>query len=522
MDQRKPWVIFTFLLLASFTVYEAMSFQAAAIPSISKFFGVSVGVSALIQVSFYLGCTIFMPILGRVADVYGRRRMLLFGMAAFAVSEALAAVSPTYPIFLIARFIQGLGSAVVIPIPIAYAALLFPGEGRGKALGLYTLFSSMGAMIGAFLSGILVDSYGWPSIYWFSMGIAVIGFFVVFLVVPETESRAKVPYDFAGAVALFIGVGCILSISNLISAFGLSSPLVLLAIIGVFLGLTAFWFIEMKVSYPIIDIEILKRREFHRSGLVAILAVVVMNGSVYMLSYFLQRAMGGGASYTATVLMFLYAATATAGISSGWLTERVSPRYVINSGIILAMIGVVLFSRINLTSPTWYIIISVVILGFGVVGCLPAINKTGISVMDSTKMSAGAGTLHMMKELGSPLGSAFSLTVFGTQTVTQTNNMLLTKLREANLPENLITAVLQLKSGAQQDPGLMNQLSTHGVNLAELLKTASAEGMVIAMRNVSLALLALAAVVLLISFTIPAIRPDRSPNSETSDKSAKC
>lgn len=504
--KRNPWLTYVLLLFGSFIAYEAISFQAAAIPSISKFFKVSVAAAALIQVSFYLGCTIFMPLLGRISDVYGRRRMLLIGMSAFVLSEFLAALSPNYPVFLLARLIQGLASAIIIPIPISYAHLLFPGQGKGKALGLYSVFSSAGAVIGAFLSGVMVDKFGWSSIYWFSASIGLIGIIIISTLIPETEKHEKVPYDFAGAIALFIGIGCVLVLPNIISAFKLNSPLVLVAVIGAVLGLAAFWIIEGKVTYPVVEMGVLKRREFLIPALVITLAIVVMNGSVYMLSFFIQRALGLGATGTGSVLMFLYLATGTGAFLGGWLTEKISPKYVINGGLVLAIIGVGLFSRINLTSPRWYLIISVVILGFGVIGLLPAINKTALSVMHGKNVSAGAGAMAMMKELGSPLGTAFSLTVFSTQTVVQTNNVIFTKLREAKLPENFITMVQQMKPGTKADPSLLTELSARGISLKDFLKAANAEGMVQSMHTVSLILLGLAVVVLLISFTIPAVK----------------
>ncbi|MCL1846592.1 MAG: MFS transporter [Coriobacteriia bacterium] len=505
--QRSPWFIYISLLVANFTIYESMAFQATAIPSIVAFFEISVGNSAFIQTCFYLGCTVFMPIFGRVADVFGRRRILLIAMVVFAISEALAALSPNFPVFLFARFIQGLATAAILPAAIAYARLLFPTKGQGKALGTYTLFSSIGALTGAFISGLLVDTFGWPSIYWCSMLIAVAGFLIVFFIIPETERSEGVSYDFAGAMAMFIGIGCILILPNVITFFGFQSIVFSLVITGAILGLVAFWIIEGKVSHPIMDKSVLKSRAFIIPGLVICLAVVVMNGTVYMLSFFLQRAMGFNASQTAFVLMFLYIGTGSGAFLSGWLMEKLSPRYLINSGIILGILGVFLFSHINPDTPTWYIIISVMILGFGVVSCVPAVNKTGISVMHPSKMGAGAGALSTMKELGSPLGSAFSLTVFGTLTSIFTAASLVSKARDANLPESIITRLEQLQPGDVASQELMDQLSAHGISYAELQHAANIEGMFSAVHDVSLILLALAVLVFLLSLAIPVVRP---------------
>jgi len=127
---RSPWFAFLGLLFGSFTVIEALAFQIPAMPVLTKEFGIPVAISGLISLFYYLGHTVFGPVFGNIADQIGRKRMILIGMSIFAISEFAAALSTSFPFFLTARLLQGVGAACVIPAGLAYATYLFPSERR--------------------------------------------------------------------------------------------------------------------------------------------------------------------------------------------------------------------------------------------------------------------------------------------------------------------------------------------------------------------------------------------------------
>lgn len=163
--QRSQWIQFIALLFGSFICIEAMVFQAPAIPSISQHFELPTYLAGLIIISFYITSASFYPIMGRIADQVGRKKILLFGMVVFAVSEAAAAISPTFSFFLVARVFQGFAVSCILPVAMAYISIIFPPEKRGFATGVFTAVQGIGSMTGAVIAGYLIKIYGWPIIY---------------------------------------------------------------------------------------------------------------------------------------------------------------------------------------------------------------------------------------------------------------------------------------------------------------------------------------------------------------------
>ena len=165
MDSRRVWTIYVALLFGTFITVEAAAFQAPALPSLTRHFGISINLAATILIMYSLGMTVFAPIMGRLGDQIGRKRVLLAGMLGFSISEVIAATALNFPVFLTARFLQGLGVACIVPAVYAYIGHLFPEHKRGMALGIFAMTMTLGAASGGLLGGLLIDHYGWPSIY---------------------------------------------------------------------------------------------------------------------------------------------------------------------------------------------------------------------------------------------------------------------------------------------------------------------------------------------------------------------
>src|SRR5690606_25202405 len=188
---RDNWIAYGALLFSTFVMIEAMTFQAPALPTIVRHFGVPMNAAGLIILIFFIGSTTFAPIMGRIADSHGRKKILMAGLVIFSISEFVAAFSPTFTVLLIARFAQGFGVACIIPVVMAYIGYLFSESKRGLALGIFTGAMSFGAATGALAGGLLVDSFGWPIIYWLSGVLGVMGLGMVTFLVPDIPSERK-------------------------------------------------------------------------------------------------------------------------------------------------------------------------------------------------------------------------------------------------------------------------------------------------------------------------------------------
>ena len=212
-DTRTAWAIYAALLFGTFITIEAAAFQAPALPSVTRHFGIPVNMAALVLILYSLALTVFAPIMGRLGDQHGRKKVITIGMLVFAISEFAAAWAPNFWFFLGARFVQGLGAACILPGVFAYAAHLFPDNKRGMALGILAFTMTFGAASGGLLGGLLIDRLGWPSVYWISGALTLIGLIPVRLLVPEiAPAKAQSAFDYTGALLLFALIASLLSV----------------------------------------------------------------------------------------------------------------------------------------------------------------------------------------------------------------------------------------------------------------------------------------------------------------------
>jgi multidrug resistance protein len=476
----KPWTIFSILLISSFIMIEAAAFQAPAIPTIARHFGISAGVAALISMIYYLSLVVCSPIFGRLADRFGRRRILIIGMVLFIFSELMAAVTPNFAMLLVARFFQGLSVACVLPVILSYIGYLFAPEKRGMPLGVMVFSASLGGTSGAIIGGLLIDSLGWRSIYAISALLAFAGLLLMLWKVPETpRNEQSYRFDSAGAALLLVSIAGLLATPTCISRFGFFS----LEAIGAFLiGVISFavlWRLEKRVETPVIDISIMSRTGFLLPGIIYMLFLVCYGGTVYAMSFFVSDRPGGSASEVGLINMFVYGSSMLAGLVSGKLVDKFSEKNIVIGIVAIMAGGLLLYTQIELDTPLWALAGIAVLFGVcqGMKG--PAIMKIALAQIPANKMSAGSGLFSMMRDFGTPAGVGIGLAVYSSSLASNTREQLMQKAQSAGLDPSLLPALNTALISKGQDVSLALQqgLEKHNLDYVTLVDGARKIGM---------------------------------------------
>ncbi|NMG76764.1 MFS transporter [Aromatoleum diolicum] len=413
MDSRAAWKIYAALLFGTFITIEAAAFQAPALPSLTKHFGIAINLAALILVFYSLGLTVFAPIMGRLGDQLGRKRVLLAGLLGFALSEVAAAAAPNFGVFLGARFVQGLSVACIMPGVLAYITHLFPEHRRGMALGIFAMTMTLGAASGGLLGGLLIDRFGWPSVYWVSGALAIVGIVPVALVVPDMRSnQPRSPFDLKGALFLFATIGALLTLPTWIGNFGLTSPWgVGIIAVGV-LALAMLWRSGRHTAAPVVDIAILRNRAFALPTAIYWLHLVTSSGIVYSLAFFVNGRPGGSASQFGFVALFLYGSSMLAAPLAGRLIDRFAARWVSIAALMGTLAGLAMLQGFRADTPLWSIVATVCVLGLMIGSNTPAVMKLALGAVPAEKLGAGTGLFSTLRDLGAPTGSSLGLAVF--------------------------------------------------------------------------------------------------------------
>lgn len=501
MELRSAWKIYFALLFGTFVTIEAAAFQAPVLPGVTRHFGIPINLAALVLLLYFLGLTVFAPIMGRLGDQVGRKAVLVTGLGLFAIAEAGAAWSPNFALFLAARFLQGLGVACIVPGVFAYVRFLFPEEKRGIALGVLTLSMTLGAASGGLLGGMLIDRFGWPSVYWTSGGLTLLGLVPVVLLVPETRGPgAAAPFDLRGTVYLFLAIAAFLSLPTWIANFGLRSPYTAPIILVGLSCLALLWHNSTRAAAPAVDVSILRRRAFALPSAIYWLHMLCASGVVYALAFFINGRPGGSASQFGFVVLFLYASAMAGAPVAGRLVDRLAPRIVVLSALSGTLLALCMFITIRVDSPLWYIVLTVCLFGLMMGANPPALMKMALGAVPQEKMGAGTGLFSMLRDLGNPTGTSFALAVFGTAFAHHAGMAVHRHGQALGIGQALLgqLAAAVVNKGHEAPAGAVAALKARGVEPAEFMRLANIEGLAAALPQVGYLLLGLMGIALLL------------------------
>ena len=509
---RSQWVQFLALVFGAFVAIEAMAFQAPAIPVISQHFELPTYLAGLILLTFYVASATLYPIVGRLADQYGRKKMLIIGMVIFAISEVAAAIAPDFTVFLIARVFQGIAVGFILPIAIAYIGVIFPPEKRGMASGIFSSVQAIAAMSGAAIAGYLILQYGWQITYWLSAILAVLGLIVVLVFVEESKGEKQTSFDFIGLILIFVTSATLLSVSTIGKTFGFFSPYTIITLIVGIVALTLLWICENRINNPLVELSLLKIKLFSMAVGINLLIVATFMLFIYCMNFFITSRPGGDASQTGLFYMFLYGASSIGGLIVGRLSDKISGRSILITIFFIPTIIMFIFTMLDASMPFNIIAALAVCLGFVSGANTPILMKFALNEVPKEKLAAGAGLFSFIRDFGTPLGSVSGIVLFSIFKDAAFKETLLASATEAGIASEHSAALLAAgQTGTVENSALAEQLSTLGVSFESIYSTANAAGLTSAVHSIAYIAMALFAMILLLCFLIPKAKKAPAP-----------
>lgn len=469
-----PWVGFIALLFATFVTIEAAAFQAPVLPSVTAHFSIPVNLAALILISYFIAVAVCAPAMGRLGDQVGRRRMVTIGLVVFGVSEFVAAWAPQFWLFLAARFLQGLGVACIFPAVFSYVNHLFREDQRGMALGILMFVMTFGAASGGLLGGLMIDAFGWRSVYVVSGALALLGLIPLLLWVPE--SRGAPPagrFDWTGALLLLVTIAALLSLPTWAANFGRDSAVTWGIVVLGIISLVWLWRHSGRQAAPILDVSLLKDRRFAIPSAIYWMQMILSSGLVYSLAFFINTRPGGSASQFGMVTLAFFGCTMLASPISGRLIDRIEPRLIATLSLIGSLGAVVLFSQLQTTASLTWVLVLVGFLGLMMGANVPALMKLALGAIPAHKAGAGSGLFSMLRDMGLPTGSSFSLAIFGLSSAYHTRRVTEQTATDLGLNAPQTAELLQLASrpGSEVSASLSAALIEVGAGVEQVLES---------------------------------------------------
>jgi EmrB/QacA subfamily drug resistance transporter len=412
------WTVLLVTTIGAFMAPFDGSIVAIAIPSIASSIKLGLEAAVWIPLAYLLFLTVLLINVGRLADLRGRKRFYTIGFIVFTVGSALCGFSVTDLQLVFFRAVQGIGAAFIAANSAAIVTDSFPRWERGKALGVNTMAVYIGLMAGPVIGGVLVQNYGWRSIFFVNVPIGILVITLTALKLKESvqSNEKEAGFDVAGATTLSISLASLLVVLTLGAAYGWTSALTLgLAIISGSMFL-AFLRIESRmVRYPTFELSLFtKNRLFAVANSTAFLCYVAANGVTLMIAIYLQSIQLLDPQTAGLYLIAQPTAMALLSPVSGWLSDRFGSRVLTSLGMLFVTVGLLLFSQLNATSSALDVMSRLAVVGIGF-GLFSSANTSAVmGSVKPMKLGVAAGTLGTMRFMGQSIGLALLGTVMAT------------------------------------------------------------------------------------------------------------
>ena len=370
--------------------------------------------TALAQAMSTAACA---PILGKVGDVFGRRKTLLLGVAVFTLGNALSALANSLVFMMIARFVVGIGAAAIGPVILAYIATEFPQDKIAKGFSLYMLLSSASVIIGPTIGGLIVSAYGWRTMLWVCVAICTGIFAACFLTSRNQVSRSKPlqNFDVSGAVLILIFFSLLLCIPSFGQNFGWTSAPFAIVLVLAIASLVGLVLVERKSNHPILSGSFIKRGAFLLSVLALFLTQGLMQANMTNTIVFVNYTQPNNTAISGYAISVMYVGMSLGAVVLGPLADKFDPKRILVGSFLLTGIGCGIMLLFTEVASVVLLMASLGVLGFGLGGNGTIFMKVVLSGLTPQEAGAGTGTYGLFRDLAAPFGVAVFVPLFTNQ-----------------------------------------------------------------------------------------------------------
>ncbi|MFB6782168.1 MFS transporter [Streptomyces sp. NPDC056352] len=401
------WLILGVICLAQLTVLLDNTVLNVAIPSLTRELDASTADVQWMINAYSLVQSGLLLTAGSSADRYGRKKMLVAGLALFGIGSLVAGLAQTSVQLIAARAGMGIGGALLMTTTLAVVVQIFDDTERVKAIGVWSTVSSLGFAVGPLIGGVMLDHFWWGAIFLINIPVAVVGLVAVIRLVPESRNPRGERPDLLGALLSTIGMASVVYAIISGPEHGWTSGQVLLTAFTGVCVLTGFVLWELHIPYPMLDMHFFRNQKFIGAVAGAILVAFGMGGSLFLLTQQLQFVLGyeplEAGLRTAPLALSVVALNLT-GLGAR-LVPKLGTPVTIAAGMSLLAAGL---AAIALLGGNGYggMLLGLVVMGAGIALAMPAMANAIMSAIPPEKAGVGAGVNGTLAEFGNGLGVA--------------------------------------------------------------------------------------------------------------------
>jgi EmrB/QacA subfamily drug resistance transporter len=402
------------LALGALAYAFAQTLIVPALTAIQDHYGVSAATATWLLTIFLISSSVCMPLLGRLGDMYGKEKLLLVSLAAFALGSLVAAIGGSIFVLILGRAIQGAGGAI-FPLSFGIVRDEFPRERIATSIGLISATFGIGGGGGLVLAGILVEHFSISSIFWFSLVITAIAALATWRWIPESPVRVAAPVDIAGALLLSVSLVLVLLGISQANTWGWTAGgTIVLVAAGIAAG-AVFVAWERRTDDPLVAVALMRERAVWSTNVAAFAIGFAMFGSYILIPELVEAAKSSGYGFglstlqaglvmlpSAFVMLF-------AGPVAGWLGSRYGSRRPLSIGALFAAGAYVWLALLD--AQLWEIVVGALLTGIGIGLAFAAMANLVVQAVRQDQTGAATGVNMVMRNVGGALGAQISAAV---------------------------------------------------------------------------------------------------------------
>jgi EmrB/QacA subfamily drug resistance transporter len=421
---RRTWLALALLCVVQFMVVLDIAIVNVALPSIKDDLGFSQGDLQWVISAYALVYGGYLLLGGRAADMLGRRRIFLGGIAVFTVASLLAGLAWSEPSLIGARAFQGLGAAIITPAALSILSTTFAeGRERNIALGAWGAVGGFGAVAGVLLGGVLTDALSWEWIFFVNVPVGVLGFALAPVLLKESRDARVTKFDLPGAVLVTGGLSSLVYAITQAGQKGWLSAETLSVFAGSLVLLAAFVAWELRHSEPLMRFGILQSRTVSGANVAGLILGTALFSMFLMLTLYMQQVLG----YSAMKSGLAYLAVAGTAIVwsgvAGQLVTRVGVKPVLVIGMTMLTAGLLYFTQVSVDgSYLGDLMPGFLIIGVGIGFSFVPISIAALAGVTAAEAGLASGLINTSQQIGGALGIAALSTIATSSTEDSVGN----------------------------------------------------------------------------------------------------
>jgi EmrB/QacA subfamily drug resistance transporter len=385
---------------------------SVALPAIEKVFNSDVTTVQWVINGYAMVFGVAIVTGGRLADMFGRRRIFLVGTAIFALFSLIGGFAPNIGLLLACRFIMGVGGAMMWPAILGMTYGLLPPSKAGLAGGIILGAAGFGNAVGPLLGGLLTDTLGWRWIFFLNLPVAAAAVLIVLLVVPRDAGTEHERIDYPGMGTLSVGLLALLLALDWALDLGWTAPLIIFLFALSAAALVAFVFVERRAG----ESALVPKSVLQNSSFAAACVATLMNSAIFFaallyLPQFMSKVLGFDAMASGAGLLPMMGTFMITSFVAGRLYAFLGSKLIVSLGALLLGAGMVLLAAIKASTTYSELVLGMVVLGMGVGLFYSSVTTAAITALDPSRASLAGAIVYMCQIAGGSIGVGFNTVI---------------------------------------------------------------------------------------------------------------